>query len=67
MFGDELVSPLAMNGGISASRSQVVNLPSQTGGLSMLPYGEGNLQHPIQNDQPIQTTIMPYGYMVSSF
>ena len=64
MFGDELVSQLAINGGIGASRSQVVNLPSQTGSISMLPYGEGNLQHPIENDQPIQTTIMPYGYMV---
>lgn len=30
----------------------------------MLPYGDANLQHPIPNDQAIQTTFMPYGYMV---
>ena len=66
-FGDELVSQLAINSGIGPSRSQVVNLSSQTGGLSMLPYGDANLQHTIPNDQQIQTTIMPYGYMVFNF
>ena len=33
----------------------------------MLPYGDANLQHTIPNDQQIQTTIMPYGYMVFNF